>query len=76
MVHPAGFEPATFGSASQHSIQLSYGCLTDNLLYTNRAENYSKTWRGAGVVELDSLENCCAGNGTVGSNPTLSAMIS
>ena len=26
------------------------------------------------MVELDSLENCCAGNCTVGSNPTLSAI--
>ncbi len=25
MVYPAGFEPAAFGSASQRSIQLSYG---------------------------------------------------
>ena len=30
--------------------------------------------RGARVVELDSLENCCALTGTVGSNPTLSAI--
>ena len=29
--------------------------------------------RGAGVVDRDGLENRCTGNGTVGSNPTLSA---
>ncbi len=27
------------------------------------------------MVELDSLENCCALTGTVGSNPTLSAIV-
>ena len=32
-------------------------------------------WRVAGVVELGSLENCCAGDRTVGSNPTLSAIL-
>jgi hypothetical protein len=31
--------------------------------------------RGAGVVERDGLENRCTGNRTVGSNPTLSAII-
>ena len=30
--------------------------------------------RGARVVESGSLENCCTFAGTVGSNPTLSAI--
>ena len=28
MVYPIGFEPTAFGSASQRSIQLSYGYVT------------------------------------------------
>gem|GEM_PF-3634676 len=31
-------------------------------------------WRGAGVVELATLERWYTGNGIVGSNPTLSAI--
>jgi hypothetical protein len=31
------------------------------------------TWRGAGAVELATLERWYTGNGIVGSNPTLSA---
>ncbi len=31
--------------------------------------------RGARVVESDGLENCCTFTGTVGSNPTLSAIL-
>jgi hypothetical protein len=31
-------------------------------------------WRGAGAVELATLERWYTGNGIVGSNPTLSAM--
>ena len=32
------------------------------------------SWKGAGVVELARLESVCARKGTVGSNPTLSAV--
>ena len=39
---------------------------------TNKFMN-NTCWRGARVVEPDGLENRCAGNRTVGSNPTLSA---
>jgi hypothetical protein len=35
----------------------------------------SSFWRGAGVAELAALEMLCTGNRTVGSNPTLSAML-
>ena len=38
------------------------------------ADKYSR--RGARVAEWDGLENRCAGNCTVGSNPTLSALSS
>ena len=33
MVHPVGIEPATFWSVARRSIQLSYGCYLQELLF-------------------------------------------
>ena len=40
--------------------------------YVNNSATHS-TWKGVRVVDGNGLENRRAGNGTVGSNPTLSA---
>ena len=32
MVHSAGVEPTTFAVGGQHSIQLRYGCITNNII--------------------------------------------
>ena len=37
LVHPIRFERTTFGSASQRSIQLSYGCMCGNIRTANAA---------------------------------------
>ncbi len=46
------------------------------MLRCDLLENGSKrmTRRGARAADSACLESTCAGNGTVGSNPTLSAM--
>jgi hypothetical protein len=52
--------------------QVLENCTQSSII--TRANSHSSPWRGAGVVELACLENKCAGNRTVGSNPTLSAI--
>jgi hypothetical protein len=39
-----------------------------------RIFEFHLSWRGAGAVELATLERWYTGNGIVGSNPTLSAV--
>ena len=56
--------------------ELSFGLLA---VLVNGAvifrSHYPFAWRGAGVVELAALEMLWTGNRTVGSNPTLSAIM-
>ena len=42
LVHPARFELTTFGSASQRSIQLSYGCITGVIIAVSSIKIYGR----------------------------------
>lgn len=42
---------------------------------THGRKSASLKWTGAGVVDRARLESVCAGNGTEGSNPSLSAIM-
>ena len=61
---------------NQLKIYLPHGKLPRSIQPTAQypaggSEHYER--RGARAAESGSLENCCRGNSTVGSNPTLSA---
>ncbi len=56
-----------------HTITEKFGIIGE--ASSKLLQAFFKERRGAGAVERDGLENRCPGNGTVGSNPTPSAIV-
>jgi hypothetical protein len=71
--YPSGSRGRFAKSLGGSNLPRGFESLSLRHIYSMFELVWNTPWRGVRVVEGNSLENCRTGNGTVGSNPTLSA---